>query len=153
MHKQKGWIIWCFHLFHKVFEIWSLFTSNWKHWPHPTKEQPNRGEGPRCIWCHRLPLPLKEILYFATDKSMTKCFKWLIIEYNNRILLQILCVKGCSHILMVHLISTRWCGNRKNDVVFSSQIFIHMAFTIDGKMTWMSKISYENVIHIKSFQI
>jgi hypothetical protein len=28
-----------------------------------------------------------------------------------------------------------------------------MASTIDDKMTWMSKISYENITKIKSFQI
>ncbi len=37
--------------------------------------------------------PLEEILSFATKKSMTKCFKQLVIDYSNRILFQILCVK------------------------------------------------------------
>jgi len=41
----------------------------------------------------------------------------------------------------------------KVDVIFSLQVFIHMASTIDDKMMWMSKISYENVAKIKSFQI
>jgi hypothetical protein len=48
---------------------------------------------------------LEEILSFVTKKSMNKCFKQLIIDYNIRILLQILRVKSCSHILVVHLIS------------------------------------------------
>jgi hypothetical protein len=41
----------------------------------------------------------------------------------------------------------------KDDVVFSFQVFIHMASTIVDKIMWMSKISYENVTKIKSFQI
>jgi hypothetical protein len=47
-----------------------------------------------------------------------------------------------------------------NDVVkekmsmsFSLQVFIHIACLIDDKMMWMSKISYENVIRIKSIKI
>jgi len=48
MHEQKGWVIWCSHLLHKVLEIWPLSTLNWKCLPHPTKKQPNEGEGPRC---------------------------------------------------------------------------------------------------------
>jgi len=54
---------------------------------------------------------------------------------------------------MVQLTNRPCHDNRKNDVVFSLQVFIHMASTIDDKMTWMSKISYENVIKIKSFHI
>ncbi len=50
MHEQKGWIIWCPHLRHKVLEIWPLLTLNWRCFPCPTKEQPNQGEGPWCIW-------------------------------------------------------------------------------------------------------
>jgi hypothetical protein len=46
---------------------------------------------------------LVEILSFVTKKSMTKCFKGLVINYSNRILFQILRVKSCSHISMVHL--------------------------------------------------
>jgi hypothetical protein len=96
---------------------------------------------------------LAEILSFVTKKSMIKCPKWLVVNYSNRILLQILHVKSCSHISMVHLTSKQWCGDMKDDVIFSLQVFIHMASTIDDKMTWTSKISYENVIRIKSFQI
>jgi hypothetical protein len=33
MYKQKGWIIWCPHLLHKVLKIWPILTSNWKHLP------------------------------------------------------------------------------------------------------------------------
>jgi hypothetical protein len=54
---------------------------------------------------------------------------------------------------MVHLINKQWCDTKKVDVIFSLQVFIHMTSTIDDKMTWISKISYENVIRIKSFQI
>jgi len=48
---------------------------------------------------------LEEILSFTTKKSMIKCYKQLIIDFNNRTLFQILCAKNCSHILMVHLTS------------------------------------------------
>jgi hypothetical protein len=48
---------------------------------------------------------LEEILSFATKKSMIKCPKQLVIDYNNRILLRILHVKSCNHILAVHLTS------------------------------------------------
>ncbi len=61
---------------------------------------------------------LQEILSFATKKSMIKCLKWLVIDYNNRILLQILHVKNCSHILVVHLSSRRCWSMRKDDVFF-----------------------------------
>jgi hypothetical protein len=39
--------------------------------------------------CHSL----EEILFFATKKSMIKCPKRIEIDYNNKILLQILHVK------------------------------------------------------------
>jgi len=26
MHKQRGWIVWCPHMLHKVLEIWPLLT-------------------------------------------------------------------------------------------------------------------------------
>jgi hypothetical protein len=57
-------------------------------------------------------------LSFVTKKSMIKCFKWLIINYSNRILFQIFRVKSCSHISMVHLTSKWWHGNKKDDVIF-----------------------------------
>jgi len=22
MHKQRGWVVWCFHLLHEVIKIW-----------------------------------------------------------------------------------------------------------------------------------
>jgi hypothetical protein len=31
MHEQKGWIVGCFHLLHKVLKIWPLLTPNFKH--------------------------------------------------------------------------------------------------------------------------
>jgi hypothetical protein len=96
---------------------------------------------------------LIEILSFPTKKSMTRCLKQLHIECNHRILFQILCENGCNHILMVHLTNRWWYGNRKDNVVFSLQIFIHMESMIDDKVTWMSNISFENVIMIKSLQI
>jgi hypothetical protein len=74
---------------------------------------------------------LEEILSFATKKTMIKCPKQLVIDCNNKILLQILCVKSCSRILVVHFTSKWWRGNRKVDVLFSLQVFIHMAFIID----------------------
>jgi hypothetical protein len=76
-----------------------------------------------------------------------------IINYSHWILFQILWEKNCSHILVVHLISKWWHDNKKNDIIFSLQVFIHMASMIDDKVTWMSKISYENVTRIKSFKI
>jgi len=51
------------------------------------------------------------------------------------------------------LTSTWWFDNKKNDVIFSLQVFIHMASMIGDKMMWMFKISIENVTKIKSFQI
>ncbi len=39
MHEQRGCVVWCFHLLHKVLEIWPLLTSNiWKHSPCPLRE-------------------------------------------------------------------------------------------------------------------
>jgi hypothetical protein len=40
----------------------------------------------------------------------------------------------------------------KDDIIISLQIFIHMRFMIDDKMTWMSKISFENLINIMSLK-
>ncbi len=75
--------------------------------------------------------PLEEILSFVTKKSMIKCPKRVVIECNNRILLQILCVKSYNHILVMHLTS-RWLhGSKKVDVVFLLQVFIHMTSTIN----------------------
>jgi len=55
---------------------------------------------------------------------------------------------------VVHLPNRWWHGNRKDDIVFSLQFFIHMASIIDNKvLTWMFKISFENVTKIKWFQI
>ncbi len=82
---------------------------------------------------------LEEILSFVTKKLTSKCSKWLVIDYSNRILFQILCVKDCNHILVVHLISRQWRGNMKDDVKFSLQVFIHMASMINDIMMWMSK--------------
>ncbi len=39
------------------------------------------------------------------------------------------------------------------DIVFSLQVFINMASMIDDEVTWMSKMSFENVTRIKSFRI
>jgi len=75
-----------------------------------------------------------------------------IIEYNHRILFRILCEKNCSHILVMHFTS-RWLVNKKNDIIFSLQAFIHMAFMIDDKVTCMFKISFENMTKIMSFHI
>jgi hypothetical protein len=63
-------------------------------------------------------------------------------------------VKSCSHIQVVHLTNKRFHKRDKNDdVIFSIQVFIHVASMIDDKMMCMFKISYENVTRIKSFQI
>jgi len=48
MHEQRGWVVWCSHLLHKVLEIWPLLTPNWRHLPCLIGEQPNWGEGLRC---------------------------------------------------------------------------------------------------------
>ncbi len=55
-HKQKGWVVWCLYLLHKVLEIWSILTSNWKCLPRFVGKQPSRGEGSKCTWCHDLLL-------------------------------------------------------------------------------------------------
>jgi hypothetical protein len=107
------------------------------------------------IWSfsNLINVTLEEILSFVTKKSSTECSKQLVIDYSNRILFQILFVKICSHIFVVHLISGEWHGNKKDDVEFLLQAFIHMTTMINDIMTWMSEISHENVTKIKSFQI
>ncbi len=54
---------------------------------------------------------------------------------------------------MVYFINRQWHDNMRDDAIFSSQVLIHMASTIDDQMMWIPKISYENVTKIKSFQI
>jgi len=49
MHEQRGWVVWCPHLLHKVFRIWPFLTLNWKCFSHLIEEQPNQGEGLGCI--------------------------------------------------------------------------------------------------------
>ncbi len=68
---------------------------------------------------------LKRIMSFTTKKSMIRCFEQLdIIEYSRRILLQILCEKSCSHILIVHLIKV------DDDIVIGKMtLFIHFKFS------------------------
>jgi hypothetical protein len=56
MHKQKGRIVGCFHLLHKVFKIWPLLTPNFRHLRCLVEEERSWVEGPRCIWCHGLLL-------------------------------------------------------------------------------------------------
>jgi hypothetical protein len=75
-----------------------------------------------------------------------------IIDHNHKILFQILCEKNCSLILMMHF-TNRWHVNKKNGIIFSLQVFIHMASMIDNKVTCMSKISFKNVTKIMSFHI
>jgi hypothetical protein len=48
MHEQRGWVVGCPHLLHKVLEIWPFLTLNWKRLPRPTKEQTSWGEGLGC---------------------------------------------------------------------------------------------------------
>jgi len=86
--------------------------------------------------------PLKEILSFATKKLMTICPKWLIIDCNNRILFQILCVKSCSHILVEHLISIY------DDVITRRLMsFFHYKFTsICIHDWWQNDMDIQNII-------
>jgi hypothetical protein len=60
----------------------------------------------------------KELCTLLTKKSIIKCFKWLHNWYSHRILFQILCEKSCNHILVVHVTSKWWSGNRKDDIFF-----------------------------------
>jgi len=78
------------------------------------------GHGVCCLmeFSKVINVTLKEILFFATKKLMTKCYKRLIIDYSSRILFQIQNVKLCSHILV------------DNDVVTEKMIsFFHYKFS------------------------
>jgi len=104
-------MLWCFciNLFHWNYMFWVIHFWNWKHQHITLWIQENNGFMKKSV---------EEILSFATKKSMTKCFKQLIIDYSNKILFQILCVKNCSHIVMVHLTSRWWHGDKKDDIFF-----------------------------------
>jgi hypothetical protein len=101
----------------------------------------------------KISLHYKQLCHLQARNQWLDVLNDYIIDCSHGILLQILCEKNCSHILVVHLTSKWWHGNRNDDIIFSLQVFIHMASMIDDKLMWMSKISFENVTRIKSFQI
>jgi hypothetical protein len=103
-------MLWCLYinLFHWK-ELWVIHLWNWKHQHITLWIQQNNGF---------MKKSLEEILSFATRKSMIKCFKQSVIDYNNMILFQILRVKNCSHIVMMHLTIRWWHGNMEDDVFF-----------------------------------
>jgi hypothetical protein len=102
-------MLWCLYinLFHWK-DLWVIYFWNWEHQHITLWIQENNGF---------MKKSLEEILSFATKKSITKCFKQLVIDYN-RMLFQILHINNCSHIIMVHLTTRWWHGNRKDDVFF-----------------------------------
>ncbi len=55
-----------------------------------------------------------------------------IIDYNYKILFQILCEKSYNYILVVHF-TNRWCDNNKDDIIFLIKNFIHMASSMIDK--------------------
>ncbi len=69
----------------------------------------------------------------------------------------------CTHIKLLIIIFESLWNNFMNTLFlwwhiilsmsFSLQVIIHITLMLDDKMTWMSKISIENVTGIKSFQI
>ncbi len=45
IHKQKGWVVWCPHSLHQVFQIWPFLTLNWKRLSCLVGKQPGQNEG------------------------------------------------------------------------------------------------------------
>jgi len=97
-------------------------------------------------------IPLPDCWEIVITIAFISNWQFILVDHNHRILLQILCKKNCGHILLMHF-SSRWHVNKKNDIIISLQVFIHMASMIDDKVTCMSKITFDNVTKIMSFHI
>jgi len=100
--------------------------------------------------------PLFLSLHYKEFFPLQPINQWLdvindyLIDCNHRILHQILSGKSCSHTLMVI-----WLID-DNMVIRRMTSFFHCKFSSiwhHDKMTWMFKISFENVTRIKSFKI
>jgi len=58
-------------------------------------------------------------------------------DFGHKLLLWIMCVKNHSHILMGHVTSRWWGGNKMGDVSYHFY-FIYIASMIGDKVEWMS---------------
>jgi hypothetical protein len=63
-------------------------------------------------------------------------------DFNHKLLFWVLCVK--SHILVGHVTSRWWGGNKMRDVNFHHFYFICMTSMIDDKVMWTS--NYHTII-------
>ncbi len=60
----------------------------------------------------------EEFFPLQPKNQWVNVLKHYIIDYNHRILYQILCEKSCGYILVVHWTSKSWHDNKKDDIVF-----------------------------------
>ncbi len=71
-------------------------------------------------------------------------------DFSHKLLLWILCVENHSHILMRHVTSRWWSGNKTGMWVFITFISFNEASMIDSKVMWTSNSNHRSSLVMRS---